>query len=172
MATPSPSSVSATATIGLTLAIWSRSILRISSGVEPDGSAPTSVMRLRTSGCLLAAAISCMQPRDHRRGRALGREEAVPALQLQVGKAELRARSARSACAADGVATAIALSWPVRTCSSELDSWSPPNWMRPDSISVTSGAAPRNGTCSILMPASRLSTSPIRFMMLPGPVEP
>ena len=45
-------------TIGFTLAICSRSIARISAWVEPDGSAPTSVMRLCTSGCFAAAAIS------------------------------------------------------------------------------------------------------------------
>src|SRR4029450_12640628 len=45
-------------TIGLTLAICSRSISRISAWLEPEGSAPTSVIRLRRSACLAAAAIS------------------------------------------------------------------------------------------------------------------
>ena len=40
------------------------------------------------------------------------------------------------------------------------------------SSSCTSGAAPRNGTWSILMPVSRFNVSPERCITLPGPVEP
>ena len=71
-----------------------------------------------------------------------------------------------------GESVASARSAPPRTCASEVEIWSPPNWMRPDRSSCTSGAAPRNGTWSILMPLSRFKVSPERCITLPGPVEP
>ena len=43
---------------------------------------------------------------------------------------------------------------------------------RYDPLEPIIGAAPRKGTCSIKMPASRFSTSPTIFMKEPGPVEP
>ena len=46
-------------TAGLTCATCLRSMSRISAGVLPEGSAPTSFMRLATSGRFTASAICC-----------------------------------------------------------------------------------------------------------------
>ena len=43
--------------------------------------------------------------------------------------------------------------------------------MRPPSSSVKAGAAPLNGTCSMVVPASMFIHSPSRWCRLPGPAE-
>ena len=64
---------------------------------------------------------------------------------------------------------ASAFSWPARISASEVESWSPPTWMRPESSSSFSGAAPLNAMCAMSTFASRLKVSPITCMTEPGP---
>ncbi len=67
--------------------------------------------------------------------------------------------------------TASAVSLPARMCSSTAGRSGSMICTCPPSRSATAGAAPRYGTCTILMLASMLNSSPVRWMVVPAPAE-
>src|SRR5262249_44170233 len=77
-------------TIGLTLAICSRSISRISAWLEPEGSAPTSVIRFCRSGCFAAAAISRCRRAMTGSGVPLGAKKPFQPRRSRLGKPSSR----------------------------------------------------------------------------------
>jgi peptide/nickel transport system substrate-binding protein len=160
-------------TSGRTAATCCATIAPNSAALLPPGSAPSSSTRATSAGCRAAAATSaCKRARMGSGVRAGAKKPFQPSSSALAKPCSRTVATSGSTRARLVASVAIGRSVPLRICVSEEESWSPPNWMRPASMSCTSGAAPRKGTWSMGKRPSRFSTSPTRLIVLPGPVEP
>src|SRR6267143_1124878 len=97
-----------------------------------------------------------------------GGDDALPLGDLALDE---RAHLLRGACARLADVTASARSLPAWTWPMESVIASSSRSTRPPSTSVSGLAPPRNGTCTISMPAMAFSSSPERWWTVPIPEE-
>ena len=70
-----------------------------------------------------------------------------------------------------GLATPSARSFPERMCGTSVTEVSKVMLTCPPSTAATAGAPPLKGTCTTLMPAASLNSSPVRWNTVPLPEE-